>query len=97
VTLISSDPTHFLLTADPAQLGSSQIKLPLAAGSSNVPAFYIEGQNFSGAASITATLTASAAGYTDGTITLTLYPTGLTYWPGNNGALTTTISSAHRL
>jgi 6-phosphogluconolactonase (cycloisomerase 2 family) len=93
LTLTSSDPAHFLLTTDPAQVGSTQIKLQLTGGSSNVPAFYVEGQNFSGIGAITATLTASAAGYTDGTITLTLYPTGLSYWPGNNGSLTTTTSS----
>jgi hypothetical protein len=93
LTLTSSDPTHFLLTADPAQVGMSQIKLTLTAGSPNVPAFYLEGQNFSGAGAITATLTASAAGYSDGTITMTLYPTGLSYWPGSGGTLTTSATA----
>ncbi len=93
LTLTSSDPTHFLLTTDSTKVGTSQIKLPLTAGSTSVPPFFVEGQNFSGAGAITATLTASAAGYADGTMTLTLYPTGLSYWPGSGGALTTTTTS----
>jgi hypothetical protein len=93
LTLTSSDPTHFLLTTDSTKVGTNQIKLPLTAGSNNVPPFYVEGQNFSGVGAITATLTASAAGYSDATLTLTLYPTGLSYWPGNGGPFTTTTTS----
>ncbi len=48
LTLTSSDPTHFLLTADPTKVGSASITLPLTPGSVSVPTFYIEGQNFSG-------------------------------------------------
>jgi hypothetical protein len=94
LALTSSDPTHFLLTTDSTKVGTSQIKLPLTAGSANVPPFFVEGQNFSGAGAITATLTASAAGYADGTMTLTLYPTGLSYWPGSSGTLNTTTTSS---
>ncbi len=94
LTLTSSDPTHFLLTADPTKVGSAQIKLQLTGGSLTIPPFYIEGQNFSGAGAITATLTASAAGYNDGTFTLTLYPTGLSYWPGSGGTLVVNANSS---
>src|SRR6202021_686718 len=94
ITLTSSDPTHFLLTADATKVGSASITLPLTPGSFNLPAYYIEGQNFSGTTAITATLTASSAGYANGTFTLTLYPTGLSYWPGNNGTISTTTFSA---
>ena len=94
LTLTSSDPTHFLLTADPAKVGTASITLSLTPGSPTVPAFYIEGQNYSGTTAITATLTASSSGYSNGTATLTLYPTGLTYWPGNNGAINTTTFSS---
>jgi hypothetical protein len=94
LTLTSSDPSHFLLSADPTKVGTSQIKLQLTGGSVSIPPFYVEGQNFSGAGAITATLTASAAGYSDGTTTLTLYPTGLSYWPGNSGTLNTTTTSS---
>jgi hypothetical protein len=82
------------LTTDPIKVGTSQIKLPLTAGSTSVPPFYVDGQNFSGAGAITATLTASAAGYSDGTVTLTLYPTGLSFWPGSGGTLNTTATSS---
>lgn len=94
LTLTSSDPTRFLLSTDVTKVGTNQIKLPLTAGSLNVPSFYVEGQNFSGAGAVTATLTASAAGYSDGTFTLTLYPTGVSYWPGSGGTLNTTTTSS---
>jgi len=48
-------------------------------------------QNFSGTSAITATLTASAAGYSDGVATVSLYPTGLTYF---SSTLQTTTSSS---
>jgi hypothetical protein len=89
MTLTSSDPTHFLLTTDPTKVGTASITLQLTAGSASVPTYYIEGRNFSGSAAIAATLTASAAGYSDGTTTLSLYPTGLAY-VGSGGTLTTT-------
>ncbi|HKS76042.1 MAG TPA: hypothetical protein VJQ82_22710, partial [Terriglobales bacterium] len=92
--LTSSDPTHFLLTTDPAKVGTASVTLQLTAGSLVVPIFYIEGQNFSGAGAITATLKGSAAGYSDGLATLSLYPTGLSYWPGSGGTLSTTTSSS---
>ena len=92
LTLTSSDPTHFLLSTSPTSVGTTSITLQLTAGSFSVPTFYIEGQNFMGSAAITATLTASAAGYSDGISTLTLYPTGLTFYFGS-GTLTTTTTS----
>jgi len=98
LTLTSSDPTHFLLTADPTKVGTAQVKLQLTGGSFSVPAFYIEGQNFSGVGAITATLTASAAGYSDGVTTVTLYPTGLAFVINgtffNSGTLNTTTFSS---
>jgi len=93
LTLTSTDASHFLLTTDPTKVGTASITLPLTAGNASVPAFYIEGQNFSGAGAVTATLTASAAGYSDGIFTLTLYPTGLSFWPGSGGTLSTSATS----
>jgi hypothetical protein len=93
LTLTSSDPTHFLLSASPTVVGTASITLQLTGGSTGVPTFYMEGQNFSGTAAITATLTASAPGYTNGTATMSLYPTGLTYYFGNSALNTTTFSS----
>jgi hypothetical protein len=90
LTVTSSDPTHFLLSTNPATVGTASITLQLTAGSTSVPAFYVEGQNFTGASAITATLTASAAGYSDGIVTVNLYPTGLTYF---SSALSTTTTS----
>jgi hypothetical protein len=95
LTLTSSDPTHFLLSANRATVGTASITLQLTAGNSSVPAFYVEGQNFSGTTAITATLTASASGYTNGTATVSLYPTGLTYF--SSSLNTTTFSSPSTL
>jgi hypothetical protein len=91
LTVTSGDPTHFLLTADPTKVGAASITLPLTAGSASVPAFYLEGQNYSGTTAITATVTASATGFTTGTVSVSLYPTGLTYF--SNSINTTTFSS----
>src|SRR4029077_6097296 len=74
------------------KVGSATITLQLTGGSGSVPAFYIEGQNFSGAGAITATLTASAAGYSDGSATLSLYPTGLAFL-FSGGTLNTTTTA----
>jgi hypothetical protein len=91
LTITSSDPTHFLLSTSPTTVGAASITLQLTAGNSSVPAFYLEGQNFSGAGAITGTLTASAAGYSDGIVTVSLFPTGLTFF---SSTLNTTTSSA---
>jgi hypothetical protein len=91
LTVTSSDPTHFLLTTDTTKVGTASITLQLTAGSFNVPPFYVEGQNFNGPIAITAAISASAAGYSDGNATLNLYPTGLAFL--NGGTLTTTVTS----
>jgi hypothetical protein len=93
LTVTSSDPSHFLLSTSATTVGSASITLQLTAGSTSVPAFYIEGQNFSGTGAITATLTASAAGYSDGVSTLSLYPTGLTYFTSTLNTTTTSSPS----
>ena len=87
LTVTGPNAGDFLLTADPTKVGTSSISLPLTAGSANVPAFYIEGRNYSGTSAITATLAASVPGFTSGTATLTLYPSGLLFF---NGTLSTT-------
>jgi hypothetical protein len=79
MTLTSGDPTHFLLSTSPTVLGTASITLQLTGGSFNVPTFYVQGQNYTGTTAITATLTASAPGYANGTATITLFPSGLTY------------------
>ena len=93
LTITSSDPTHFLLSASPTAVGTASITLQLTAGSLTIPAFYIEGQNFSGPIAISATLRASAAGYSDGLTTMNLYPTGLAFLFSGGILHTTTTSS----
>jgi hypothetical protein len=90
MTITTTGSTHFLLTTDPTKVGTASITLTLTAGSASVPAFYVEGQNLSGSTAVTATLTAKAAGFSDGTTTLTLYPSGLAFF---NNTLSTTSTS----
>jgi hypothetical protein len=92
MTITSSDPTNFLLTTDPTKVGTASITLQLTGGSAAVPTFYIEGLGYPSTATtaITATLTAKAAGYSDGTGTMSLYPTGLTFF---SSTLSTTSTS----
>jgi hypothetical protein len=59
VTVTSSDPSKVLLTINPAQVGSSFVTLPMAAGAIQLPPFYVQALGFSG----TVTLTATASGY----------------------------------
>jgi hypothetical protein len=63
VTVTSSDPAKVLLTTDPAQIGASSVTLPVAAGATALPPFYIQALASSGAV----TLTANAPGYSSGT------------------------------
>jgi hypothetical protein len=91
MTITSSDPTHFLLSTSPTAVGTTSVTVQLTGGSGSVPQIYIEGQNYSGATAITAIVTASAAGYSNGTATASLYPTGL--YIGTDSFSTTTTSS----
>jgi hypothetical protein len=92
LTLTSSDSNHFLLSTSPTAVGLASITVPLTKGSGSVPTIYIQGENYTGSTAITATLTASAPGYTDGTGTETLYPSGVFIGTTNFG--TTSFSSA---
>jgi len=98
VTVTSSDATKVLLSTDPAVAGTnnggvSRIVLQVAAGSTLLPAFYIQALASSG----TVTLTASAAGYSGSTANVVL--TGSAFLVSGTGAngmgvnfATTTIS-----
>ncbi len=93
MTITSSDPTHFLLSTSTTAVGSASVTVTLTHGSSSVPAVYIQGQNYSGAVAITAIVTASAAGYSNGTGTTSLYPTGLYIATGSINTTTTSSPS----
>ena len=68
------------------------MQVSLIQGSSSVPTVYMQGQNYSGTTAITAAITATATGYTNGTGTASLYPTGLYIATGSFS--TTTFSPA---
>jgi hypothetical protein len=92
ITITSSDPTHLVLSTDPAKVGTASISFQLSPVTTNVPTFYVQAQNFSGITPIDVTLTATSTGYMNGTSTISVYPTGLTYF-GSGTLNTTTFSS----
>jgi hypothetical protein len=77
MTITSSDPTHFRLSTNPSVVGAASVTVAITLGNTTVPTVYIQGQNYSGSTAINATITATAAGYTNGTGTASLYPSGL--------------------
>jgi hypothetical protein len=91
MTITSADPTHFLLSTSTTALGTASVTVALTKGNPSVPTVYIQGQNYSGSTAMTATITASATGYTNGTGTASLYPTGLAL--ASSSFSTTTFSS----
>ncbi len=92
MTITSSDSTHFLLSASATAIGSASVTVTLTRGSASVPTIYVQGLGYSGSAAFTATVTASAPGYVNGTGTMTLYPTGLSFL--QTSTLTTTSTSS---
>jgi hypothetical protein len=88
VTLTSSNPAVALLSTNAATVGSASITFTNVSDISGLT-FYVQGQNAG-----TATITASAAGYTSTTGTLTIDPSGFVF--GNEGLSinTTTFSPA---
>jgi hypothetical protein len=73
VTVTSGDPKRVLLSATPEAKGSASIVIKAAAGFRETPVFFIQGLAKSGSV----TYTASASGFTTGTGTVTLAPSGL--------------------
>jgi hypothetical protein len=88
VTITSGDPTRVLLSTSATAVGSASIVQTVPAGSTSVPSFFV--QSLAGVGTVQ--LTASAPGYSDGTATITLNPSGFVIIsPGN--FTTTTLST----
>jgi hypothetical protein len=91
VTLTSSDPTIFTVSSSPTVVGTASVTFPNTTGS-GVGTVYVQGQ-----AAGSATLTMSAPGYTSGTSTILVEPTGFFLdYPGNSLS-TTTLSGPYGL
>jgi streptogramin lyase len=76
---LTSNSVNVLLATTPAGPFSQSITLPMAINSFSVPSFSIQGLASSG----TAQLTAQAAGYGNGSTTVTLTPSGIEWVSGN--------------
>jgi hypothetical protein len=86
VTITSTDPARLTLATSPTDVGGPSIVLPVPAGSSNLPTFYLQALDGSGSVDIGAT----ATGYTAGTAAVPLAPSGfLSVSPGSNFTTTT--------
>jgi hypothetical protein len=90
VTLTSSDAGKVLLSTSPSATGASSINMLVGAGTNQLPAFYVHALSSSGSA----TITASAIGYSSGTAPVALFPTAFVLSSPNDGSdfVTTTIS-----
>jgi len=76
---LSSNSSNLLLATTSAGPFSQSITLPLTAGSFSVPGFSMQGLASSGSAQ----LTASALGYSNGTVTINLTPSAIEWLSGN--------------
>jgi hypothetical protein len=60
----------------------------------SVGTIYVQGQSLGAGGSGTSTITVTAPGYTNGTGTVTVYPSGFVIYPGQGNITTTTLSPA---
>ncbi|MCG3200065.1 MAG: hypothetical protein GHCLOJNM_04594 [bacterium] len=72
VTITSADPSRLLLSTNPAAVGSASITITVPGNSSGLGQFYAQALDGAGAVNITA----SADGYADSTVSVTLMPSG---------------------
>ncbi len=72
VTLTSSNASKLLLSTTVGGTGTSSITVQVAAGSTQIPTFYAQALSNSG----TATITATATGYSSGAATASFVPSG---------------------
>ncbi len=90
VNLTSGDASKVLLTTDPAVVGASTINLQVPAGSTTLPAFYVQALANSGVV----TLTATASGYSNGTANVALSPSAfILNGPNGTGDFSTSTTS----
>ena len=75
ITITSSDPSRLVLSVDPAAAGTPSITLRRVTGAFAFPQFYIQALQADGSA----TITASAPDFGNGTSTATLYPSGFAF------------------
>ncbi len=92
VTLTSLDTSKVLLSTSGTVVGGASITVTIPAGQSSTSAFFMQSLSDVG----TATVTASAAGFANGTSTITMAPSGF-YDSNPGGNFTTTTFSANTL
>ncbi|RXH55863.1 beta strand repeat-containing protein [Granulicella sibirica] len=83
VTITSSNPAVFTISANTSTVGATSITYPGTTGTYVGP-IYVQGQSVG-----TATLTVSAPGYVSGTATVTVQPSGFAFYGDRSGTTTT--------
>lgn len=84
VTLTSNDPARILLANGISDAGSASITVQVNAGSTFLPTFYVHALDDTGSETVTAT----ASGYANGTLTVNFAPSG--FIVNSPGAINTT-------
>jgi hypothetical protein len=88
VTITSNGPAIAAISSNGTVVGGTTLTFPKVSAAGALPNFYVQGQSAG-----TTTLTVSAPGYTSGTATINIYPSGFTFAGTNNGGLSTTTFS----
>jgi hypothetical protein len=89
ITLTSSDPSKLLIAGHATDAGAPSLVVPVSQGTTQLTGIYVQALVSSGTANIVAT----ATGYTSGTATFTLAPSGVVLiGPNGIGALSASIS-----
>jgi hypothetical protein len=89
ITLTSSDPSKLLIAGHATDAGAASLVVPVSQGTTQLTGIYVQALVSSGTANIVAT----ATGYTSGTATFTLAPSGVVLiGPNGIGSLSASIS-----
>jgi len=89
VTITSNGTSIATLSKSATTVGTTSITFTNVTASGYLPPIFVQGQNIG-----STTLTISAPGYTNGTATVTVNPSGFTFAGGYNGGLPTTVGAS---
>ncbi len=88
VTVTSNGPAIATISKSGTVVGGTTLTFTNVTSSGNLPTIYVQGQTTG-----TTTITASAAGYTNGVGNVTVYPSGFTFAGSYSGGLNTTATA----
>ena len=89
VTVTSDGPAIATVSKSGTVVGGTTLTFTNVTSGGQLPSFYVQGQSIG-----STTLTVSAPGFTNGTATITVYPSGFSFDGNYNGGLNTTATAA---